>query len=225
MPGGQGTFPGLSVADNLQLAGWTRRDDKAGIAAATERVFEIFPVLRERLDEPAGNLSGGQQQMLSLGMSFVMKPRLLMIDELSLGLAPAVVDQLLGIIADIRAQGTTIILVEQSVNLALEMAETAYFMEKGEIRFHGPTAGAARAARHLAFGVPRRRRERHQGRGCGGARADAALHEVAGEAIPTVTLPATAARVRWAGTVRRPRSCCARKASPSVTAVWSHSTT
>src|SRR3954465_3172617 len=139
MPGGQGPFPGLSVADNLQLAGWTRRGDKAGVAAAIERVFEIFPVLRDRHDEPSGNLSGGQQQMLALGMSFVMKPRLLMIDELSLGLAPAVVDQLLGIIADIRSQGTTIILVEQSVNLALEMAETAYFMEKGEIRFHGPT--------------------------------------------------------------------------------------
>ncbi len=139
MPGGQGTFPGLSVADNLQLAGWTRRRDKAGVQAATERVFELFPVLRDRLDEPAGNLSGGQQQMLSLGMSFIMTPRLLMIDELSLGLAPAVVDQLLGIIGEIRANGTTIILVEQSVNLALELAETAYFMEKGEIRFHGPT--------------------------------------------------------------------------------------
>ncbi len=139
MPGGQGTFPSLTVAENLQLAGWTQRRDKAGIAASTERVLDIFPVLRDRWDEPAGNLSGGQQQMLSLGMSFIMKPRLLMIDELSLGLAPAVVEQLLGIVADIRAQGTTIILVEQSVNLALELAETAYFMEKGEIRFHGPT--------------------------------------------------------------------------------------
>src|SRR5947207_10083981 len=100
----------------------------------------MFPVLRERYGEAAGNLSGGQQQMLTLGMAFVTRPRLLMIDELSLGLAPAVVEQLLPIVAEIRAAGTTIILVEQSVNLALTLAETAYFMEKGEIRFHGPTA-------------------------------------------------------------------------------------
>src|SRR5581483_5229007 len=119
MPGGQGTFPGLSVADN--------------------RVLALFPVLGQRWHEPAGNLSGGQQQMLALGMAFIMKPRLLMIDELTLGLAPVVVEQLLGIVREISAQGTTIILVEQSVNLALQLAETAYFMEKGEIRFHGPT--------------------------------------------------------------------------------------
>jgi branched-chain amino acid transport system ATP-binding protein len=139
MPGGQGTFPGLTVAENLDLAGWTQRRDKAHVAAARARVLEIFPVLAERWDEPAGNLSGGQQQMLALSMAFVMKPRLLMIDELSLGLAPVVVEQLLGIVREISAQGTTIILVEQSVNLALQLAETAYFMEKGEIRFHGPT--------------------------------------------------------------------------------------
>src|SRR5207253_10030793 len=90
--------------------------------------------------EPAGNLSGGQQQMLALGMAFIERPRLLMIDELSLGLAPAIVEQLLPIVRDIAAQGTTIILVEQSVDLALTIAETAYFMEKGEIRFHGPTS-------------------------------------------------------------------------------------
>jgi len=139
MPGGQGTFPGLSVADNLELAGWTQRHDKAHVAAARARVLELFPVLGQRWHEPAGNLSGGQQQMLALGMAFIMKPRLLMIDELTLGLAPVVVEQLLGIVREISAQGTTIILVEQSVNLALQLAETAYFMEKGEIRFHGPT--------------------------------------------------------------------------------------
>ncbi len=139
MPGGQGTFPGLTVAENLRLAGWTQRHDKAALAAAVAGVHELFPVLGERLTEPAGNLSGGQQQMLALGMAFIMRPRLLMIDELSLGLAPAVVEQLLGIVREISAQGTTIILVEQSVNLALELADTAYFMEKGEIRFNGPT--------------------------------------------------------------------------------------
>lgn len=139
-PGGQGVFPSLTVAENLRLAGWTHRNDRARVHDATQRVLDIFPTLRTRLEEPAGNLSGGQQQMLTLGMAFVTRPRLLMIDELSLGLAPAVVTQLLEIVEAICAQGTTIILVEQSVNLALTVAQTAYFMEKGEIRFRGRTA-------------------------------------------------------------------------------------
>lgn len=140
VPGGQGTFPSLTVDENLRLAGWAQRHDPGHLRAATARVFELFPVLAERRDEPAGNLSGGQQQMLTLGMALIERPRLLMIDELSLGLAPAVVAQLLGIVRELQAAGTTIILVEQSVNVALSVAETAYFMEKGEIRFSGPTA-------------------------------------------------------------------------------------
>ena len=140
VPGGQGVFPSLTVAENLQLAAWLHRKDPARVKAATDRVLEIFPVLSGRLDDPAGNLSGGQQQMLTLGMAFIEKPRLLMIDELSLGLAPSVVGQLLEIVRALRDDGTTIILVEQSVNVALTVAETAYFMEKGEIRFHGPTS-------------------------------------------------------------------------------------
>jgi branched-chain amino acid transport system ATP-binding protein len=139
-PGGQGVFPSLTVRENLQLAGWIHRKDKAHTREATDRVLDIFPVLRDRMDEPGGNLSGGQQQMLTLGMAFIEQPRLLMIDELSLGLAPSVVGQLLEIVRELKAAGTTIILVEQSVNVALTVAETAYFMEKGEIRFHGPTA-------------------------------------------------------------------------------------
>jgi ABC-type branched-subunit amino acid transport system ATPase component/MFS family permease len=139
-PGGNGVFPTLSVGEHLRLASWLHRHDKEHVKAATGRVLELFPILAERLDEPAGNLSGGQQQMLALGMAFIERPRLLMIDELSLGLAPAIVEQLLPIVRDISAQGTTIILVEQSVNLALTIAEHAYFMEKGEIRFNGPTA-------------------------------------------------------------------------------------
>ncbi len=140
MPGGQGTFPAMTVTEHLRLASWLHRKDKAHIAAATEHVLDLFPILRERIDEPAGNLSGGQQQMLALGMAFIEQPRLLMIDELSLGLAPTIVEQLLPLVRDFVARGTTVILVEQSVNLALTIAETAYFMEKGEIRFHGPTA-------------------------------------------------------------------------------------
>jgi ABC-type branched-subunit amino acid transport system ATPase component/fucose permease len=140
MPGGAGVFPSLTVAENLEVAGWLDRHERSARAARAARVYELFPALAERRHEPAANLSGGQQQMLALGMALLSRPRLLMIDELSLGLAPLVVEQLLAVVREINQQGTTIILVEQSVNLALSVAETAYFMEKGEIRFHGPTA-------------------------------------------------------------------------------------
>ncbi len=140
VPGGQGVFTQLTVADNLRLAAWNHRKRAAETRADTERVLEMFPILRERADEPAGNLSGGQQQMLTLGMAFIGKPRLLMIDELSLGLAPSVVSQLLEMVRTLRDGGTTVILVEQSVNVALTVADRAYFMEKGEIRFEGPTS-------------------------------------------------------------------------------------
>jgi branched-chain amino acid transport system ATP-binding protein len=140
MPGGQGVFGGLSVAENLQLAGWTRRSDPHGVASAVDEVLELFPVLRERLDRPAADLSGGQQQMLALGMAFVAKPRVLLIDELSLGLAPVVVGQLLPLVQRVAAEGTAVILVEQSVNVALTIAERAYFMERGTIRFSGATS-------------------------------------------------------------------------------------
>ncbi len=139
VPGGQGVFTQLTVADNLRLAGWTQKR-KGDVAADVEHVLGMLPILRERLEEPAGNLSGGQQQMLTLSMAFVSKPRLLMIDELSLGLAPSVVGQLLGMVRSLRDQGTTVILVEQSVNVALTVADRAYFMEKGEVRFEGPAA-------------------------------------------------------------------------------------
>ena len=140
VPGGQGVFTQLSVADNLRLAAWTQRRRGGDVSADTEHVLGMFPILRERLDEVAGNLSGGQQQMLTLGMAFIGKPRLLMIDELSLGLAPSVVAQLLEMVRSLRDHGTTVILVEQSVNVALTMADRAYFMEKGEVRFEGPAA-------------------------------------------------------------------------------------
>lgn len=140
MPGGQGVFGGLTVRENLQLAGWTQRRDQDAVHAATADVLEMFPVLAQRLDDSAANLSGGQQQMLALGMSFIARPRVLLIDELSLGLAPVVVGQLLPIVERLARDGTTIVLVEQSVNVALTVAQRAYFMERGEIRFSGPTA-------------------------------------------------------------------------------------
>ena len=140
VPGGVGTFPSLSVRENLEVASWLHRRDAEATRAGIERVLDLFPVLDRRQDEPAANLSGGQQQQLGLAMAFLSKPRLLMIDELSLGLAPVIVEQLLPLLGELRDDGTTIILVEQSVNVALTVAETAYFMEKGEIRFSGPTA-------------------------------------------------------------------------------------
>jgi ABC-type branched-subunit amino acid transport system ATPase component len=140
VPGGQRVFPSLTVRENLRVAGWLERRSPEDLGARTAQILGQFPILATRLDEPASNLSGGEQQMLALGMAFLGRPRLLLIDELSLGLAPAVVEQLLPMIAAIREHGTTVIIVEQSVNLALTIAETAYFMEKGEIRFHGSTA-------------------------------------------------------------------------------------
>jgi branched-chain amino acid transport system ATP-binding protein len=139
VPGGQGVFPSLTVTENLRVAGWLERRRSKELRVRTERVLDTFPILRERLEDPAANLSGGQQQMLALGMAFLSRPQLIMIDELSLGLAPVIVEQMLPIVEAMRDQGTTVILVEQSVNVALTVAETAYFMEKGEIRFHGPT--------------------------------------------------------------------------------------
>ncbi|QYG92743.1 MFS transporter [Iamia sp. SCSIO 61187] len=140
MPGGAGVFGDLTVRENLQMGSWGHRSDRAATKAGVDEVLGFFPVLGQRLDDPASDLSGGQQQMLALGMAFLSQPRLLMIDELSLGLAPVIVEQLLPIVEGIAASGTTVVIVEQSVNVALTVAETAFFMEKGQIRFHGPTA-------------------------------------------------------------------------------------
>ena len=140
MPGGKSIFPTLTVNECLRLAGWLYKRDSAYVAAATARAKSYFPILVERGEALAGNLSGGEQQMLGLAMALIAKPRLLMIDELSLGLAPTIVGQLVEIVRAIHADGTTIILVEQSVNVALLLAQRAVFMEKGEVRFSGPTS-------------------------------------------------------------------------------------
>lgn len=143
VPGGAGVFPSLTVAENLRSAAWTLRRDRQLARERTEEVLEVFPILRERLDEPAANLSGGQQQMLALGMALLARPRLLLIDELSLGLAPVVVGQLSALVRQVAAEGTTVVLVEQSVNIVLSMATTAYFMERGRIQYSGPAAELA----------------------------------------------------------------------------------
>ncbi|MDQ1374497.1 MAG: branched-chain amino acid transport system ATP-binding protein, partial [Actinomycetota bacterium] len=139
MPGGRGVFPGLTVRENLLLGTWMS-DDEDDVRARLEETFEVFPILKERADALASQLSGGEQQQLSLAQAFLGKPRLLMIDELSLGLSPAVVGQLLDVVRQIHARGTSIIVVEQSVNVALTLAEKAIFMEKGEVKFFGKTA-------------------------------------------------------------------------------------
>ena len=139
IPGGRAVFPTLTVEENIRVAGWIYRGDQEHVKAATERILEHFPVLRDRWEARAGDLSGGEQQMLSLAQAFISKPKLLLIDELTLGLAPTIVEKLLEIVREIHAQGTTIVLVEQSVNIALKLAKRAVFLEKGEVRFSGPT--------------------------------------------------------------------------------------
>ncbi len=136
LPGGAAVFGELTVAENLEASLWLRRRE----TVAMDEVFELFPALGSRMDETAANLSGGQQQMLAMAMALLAKPRVLMIDELSLGLAPTVVEQLLPVVRSIADSGVSVILVEQSVNVALTVAERAYFMEKGQIRFSGPTS-------------------------------------------------------------------------------------
>jgi branched-chain amino acid transport system ATP-binding protein len=140
VPGGRGVFPTLSVAENLRVAAWLRRKDEAEVETSLRRVRELFPVLAERWDEAAGNLSGGEQQMLSLGQAMLARPKLLLVDELSLGLAPRVVEMLLDIVREIHAAGTAVIIVEQSVTTALRLSKRAVFMEKGEIRFDGASS-------------------------------------------------------------------------------------
>jgi ABC-type branched-subunit amino acid transport system ATPase component/ABC-type branched-subunit amino acid transport system permease subunit len=140
MPGGRAVFPTLTVEENLRLAAWLYRKDADYVRTATEQVLEYFPILRERWHERAGDLSGGEQQMCALGQAFIAKPDLLMIDELSLGLAPVVVQRLLDIVRQINDNATAVVLVEQSVNIAITLAQRAVFLEKGEVRFEGATA-------------------------------------------------------------------------------------
>jgi ABC-type branched-subunit amino acid transport system ATPase component/predicted MFS family arabinose efflux permease len=139
VPGGKGVFPGLSVERNLRLGSWLHRKDREASTKAMDRALELFPRLGERLAQPAGTLSGGEQQMLTLAQAFISGPRILAIDELSLGLAPLVVEELLQTVEAINATGVSVILVEQSVNIALSLTQRAVFMEKGEIRYEGPS--------------------------------------------------------------------------------------
>jgi ABC-type branched-subunit amino acid transport system ATPase component/ABC-type branched-subunit amino acid transport system permease subunit len=141
MPGGKGLFPTLTVSENLRLACWMLRHEPAAAQAMRDEAVAMFPILGERHDQLAGDLSGGEQQQLSLAMAFVTRPKLLLVDELSLGLAPTVVDRLVEKVREIHDHGTTVVVVEQSVNVALLLCHRALFLEKGQVRFRGPTAG------------------------------------------------------------------------------------
>jgi ABC-type branched-subunit amino acid transport system ATPase component len=137
VPGGEAVFPSMSVAENLAL--WSRQiEDPKRRKERIQVVEETFPVLRERADQRAGSMSGGQQQMLALAKAVMLEPELLCIDELSLGLAPVVVQDLLQVVERLKAQGLTMVIVEQSVNVALSIADRAVFMERGQVKFEGP---------------------------------------------------------------------------------------
>ncbi|HEX6489026.1 MAG TPA: MFS transporter [Candidatus Dormibacteraeota bacterium] len=140
VPGGRAVFSGMSVLDNLRVFGHLHGGQRRLVERGIEESLAAFPRLAERRHQPAGVLSGGEQQMLGLAKAFMLKPQLLLIDELSLGLAPKVVAELLEMVRRINQSGTAVVLVEQSVNVALTLVEHAYFMEKGEIRFDGKAA-------------------------------------------------------------------------------------
>ncbi|HZQ84568.1 MAG TPA: MFS transporter [Acidimicrobiales bacterium] len=138
VPGGHAVFGPLTVAENLRVVGGAAGRSRADAESTIDEVFSTFPRLAERRSQPASTLSGGEQQMLGLSKALLLRPRILLVDELSLGLAPKVVGELLQLVRRINAEGTAVVLVEQSVNVALSLADHAYFMEKGEVRFDGP---------------------------------------------------------------------------------------
>jgi branched-chain amino acid transport system ATP-binding protein len=138
-PEGRRVFPYLTVEENLVMGAYVRRD-RRGVAADLERVCTHFPILGERRRQMAGTLSGGEQQMLAIGRALMSRPRLILFDEPSLGLAPTVVETTFAIIAGIRAEGTTVLMVEQNAYLALRMADRAYVMETGSIVLEGRAA-------------------------------------------------------------------------------------
>ena len=145
VPETRGIFSDLTVAENLRLGGFVRRHDLAGAADDRARLFELFPVLAQRCDQPAGTLSGGEQQMLVIARAMMSRPRLLLLDEPSLGLAPAIVDRLFQQIVALRQGGITIVLVEQNARKALDIADRAYVLRLGEVAAAGPAAEIAAA--------------------------------------------------------------------------------
>ena len=139
VPEGRLIFADMTVLENLELGAYTRKD-KQGIREDIDKMFQFFPVLRERQKQRGGSLSGGEQQMLAIGRALMCRPRLLLLDEPSLGLAPLIVKQIFEIIQQINADGTTILLVEQNAQIALQVTNRGYVMETGEITIEGASA-------------------------------------------------------------------------------------
>jgi branched-chain amino acid transport system ATP-binding protein len=142
VPEGRQLFGKMTVEENLQMGAF-RRADKGELDASFDRVYALFPILKDRRRQLAGNMSGGEQQMCAMGRALMAAPRLLMIDEMSLGLAPVVVDRLLEVLTDIRGQGVTVLLVEQDVFAAFSVADRGYVMETGKITREGPVSELA----------------------------------------------------------------------------------
>ena len=139
VPEGRGMLARMTVLENLRVGGFARRD-RAGTSVELERIFALFPVLRERREQPAGSLSGGEQQMLAIGRAMMAGPRLLMLDEPSLGLAPLMVREIFRIIPRLTAEGTAVLLVEQNARMALQCAARAYVLQTGQVVLSGRAA-------------------------------------------------------------------------------------
>jgi branched-chain amino acid transport system ATP-binding protein len=142
-PEGRGVFPGMTVLENLDMGAYARKDRKS-LRDDYERVFTLFPRLAERRTQVGGTMSGGEQQMLAIGRALMAKPRLLLLDEPSMGLAPQFIQQIFRIITEINQQGTTVLLVEQNAAMALDLADRAYVLETGRIAFSGTGKALAR---------------------------------------------------------------------------------
>jgi branched-chain amino acid transport system ATP-binding protein len=141
-PEGRGVFAGLTVRENLMVGAYLRRD-KPDIRADFQKVFELFPILKQRASQAAGSLSGGEQAMLAIGRALMARPRLLILDEPSLGLAPLIVARIFELLAEINARGVTILLVEQNAVMALDLSHRAYVLETGRIILSGPSKAVA----------------------------------------------------------------------------------
>jgi branched-chain amino acid transport system ATP-binding protein len=141
-PEGRGIFPGMTVRENLDMGGFVRKD-KAGLAADFSRVMALFPRLEERISQVAGTMSGGEQQMLAIGRALMARPRVVLLDEPSMGLAPKLIQQIFSIIKEINEQGTTVLLVEQNAAQALKAAHMAHVLETGELVRSGTGAELA----------------------------------------------------------------------------------